>query len=72
MARCVAHAVLYGSLDGREVWGEWIRVCGCIRAQSCLTFCTPWTGTRQAPLSMEFSRHEILEWAAISYSRGSF
>jgi len=27
-------------------------------AQSCLTFCAPWTVARQAPLSMEFSRKE--------------
>ena len=27
-------------------------------AQSCLTFCDPWTVARQAPLSMKFSRQE--------------
>ena len=36
---------------------------------------TPWTVVHQAPLSMEFSRHEefsrILEWVAIPFSRGS-
>ena len=35
-------------------------------------FATPWTITHQISLSMEFSRQEILEWVAISYSRGSF
>ena len=34
-------------------------------------FATPWTITHQAPLSMEFSRQEILEWVAIPISRGS-
>ena len=33
---------------------------------------TPWTVTRQAPLSMGFSNQaRILEWAAIPFSRGS-
>ena len=35
-------------------------------------FETPWTVAHQAPLSMEFSRQEILGWVAISFSRGSF
>ena len=39
--------------------------------QSYLTLCDPWTVARQAPLSMEFSRQEILEWVAISFSRES-
>ena len=34
-------------------------------------FVTPWTTACQAPLSMEFSRQRILEWVAISLSRGS-
>ena len=32
---------------------------------------TPWTRACQASLSMEFSRKKILEWVAISFSRGS-
>ena len=32
---------------------------------------TPWTVDRQAPLSMEFSRQEILAWVAILFFRGS-
>ena len=35
-------------------------------------FATPWTVTRQAPLSMGFfNQAGILEWAAIPFSRGS-
>ena len=34
-------------------------------------FATPWTIAHQAPLSMEFSRDEILERVAIPFSRGS-
>ena len=32
---------------------------------------TPWTITRQAPLSMGFPRQEYWRWAAVAYSRGS-
>jgi len=32
---------------------------------------TPWTVTCQAPLSMGFFQARILEWVAISFSRGS-
>ena len=34
-------------------------------------FVTPWTIAHQAPLSVEFSQARILEWVAISCSRGS-
>ena len=34
-------------------------------------FATPWTVTCQVPLSMGISQTRILEWVAISYSRGS-
>ena len=34
-------------------------------------FATPWTVAYQAPPSMEFSRPRVLEWVAISFSRGS-
>ena len=34
-------------------------------------FATPWTVVCQAPLSMDISHARILEWVAISYSRGS-
>ena len=43
----------------------------CLVAQSCLTV-TPWTVAYQAPPSMGFSlQARILEWVAISFSRGS-
>ena len=39
-------------------------VLGCVIAQSSLTLCTPpWTATRQAPLSMKFSRQEY--WSGL-------
>ena len=38
-------------------------------AQSCPTLVTLWTVACQAPLSMPQAR--ILEWVAISFSRGS-
>ena len=49
-------------------------VCVCVHAQSLLTlwlFAIPWTVTHQAFLSMGFSWQELLEWVAISYSRGA-
>ena len=36
-----------------------------------LLFATPWTGTLQAPLSMEIFQARILEWVAMPSSRGS-
>ena len=41
------------------------------RNQSCLIFATPWTVASQAPLSMEILQTKILEWVAVSSSRGS-
>ena len=35
-------------------------------------FVTPWTVAHQAPLSMGISQTRILEWVAISFSRGIF
>ena len=35
-------------------------------------FVIPWTVAHQTPLSMGFSRQKIVEWVAISSSRGSF
>ena len=35
----------------------------CVVAQTCLTFATPWTAARQAPLSMEFPRREY--WSGL-------
>ena len=34
-------------------------------------FVISWTVAHQVPLSIEFSRQEILEWVAIFFSRGS-
>ena len=42
---------------------------GGLVAKSCLALETPWAVACQAPPSMGFSR--ILEWVAISFSRGS-
>ena len=39
-----------------------VPLCICVYAQSCLTG-TPWTGARQAPLSMEFPREEY--WSGL-------
>ena len=55
-------------------YGMCVCVCVCVRVlvtQSCLAPYDPWTIARQAPLSMEFSRQEILEWVPISFSRWS-
>ena len=44
----------------------------CGLSLSCVwLFATPWTVTRQAPLSMEILQARILEWVAMSSSRGS-
>ena len=40
-------------------------------AKSHPTFATPWTVAHQAPLSMGILQARILEWVAISFSRGS-
>ena len=37
----------------------------------CPTFPTPWTVSHQAPLSMGILQARILEWVAMSSSRGS-
>ena len=51
-------------------------VCSCfsMRAkflQSCPTLYNPWTVACQAPLFLGFSQARILEWIAISFSKGS-
>ena len=40
-------------------------------ARLCPTLVTPWTVAHQVPLSMGFFQARILEWVAISFSRGS-
>ena len=47
----------------------YIRVCSV--TQSCPILCSLMNCSHQAPLSMGFPRQEILEWVAISLSRGS-
>ena len=44
----------------------------CSTTQSCPTLCDPMGCNPLNSLSMEFFQARILEWAAISYSRGSF
>ena len=48
--------------------------CGLVTcsAQSCLTLCDPWTVALQAPLSMGILQARMLEWVAMSSSRGIF
>ena len=48
-------------------------VCVCVRARMLShgqLFATPWTAARQALLVHEIFQGRILEWVAISYSRG--
>ena len=40
-------------------------VCVCARALSCDSFVAPWTGARQASLSMGFSRQEY--WSGLPF-----
>ena len=45
---------------------------GGLVAKSCPTLVILWTVARQAPLSMGFFQARMLEWVAISFSRGIF
>ena len=47
-------------------------VVGGLVAKSCSTLVTSWTVACQAPLSVGILQARILEWVAISFSRGSF
>ena len=51
----------------RNHWDFWYFIC-CLVAQSGLTLL--WLRARQAPLSMGFLQARILQWVAISFSRG--
>ena len=53
--------------DMRE---EMLALCVCVLNCVCL-FLTPWTAAHQAPLSMGFLQARLLQWVAVSYSRGS-
>ena len=53
--------------------GVCVCVCVSTRTLSCVwLFATLWTVVHQALLSMGLSQARILEWIAISYSRGPF
>ena len=54
--------------QGSYLIGCSLKVCVLSRVK---LFATPQTVVCQAPLSMEFSRQEYLEWVIISFSRGS-
>ena len=43
----------------------------CMLNRSCPNSATLWTAAHQAPLSMGILQARILEWVAISFSRGS-
>jgi len=45
---------------------------GGLVSKSCLTLVTPWTVTLQASCVQGILQASILEWVAISFSRGSF
>ena len=45
--------------------------CLCLVPQSCRLFVTPGTAVRQAPLPMGILQARMLEWVAMSFSRGS-
>ena len=48
------------------------KMCVCAQSlQSCLTLCYPMDVAHQVPLSMTILQPRILEWVAISFSRGS-
>ena len=52
-------------------WGDYI-IHGVTKSRIQLRdFHISWTVARQAPLSMGFSKARILEWVAVSFSRGS-
>ena len=45
--------------------------CVCVHILSCVgLFAAPWTVGHQAPLPMEFSRQELLEWVAAGSQHG--
>ena len=50
-----------------QIWTVCVSV-----AQSCPTLSTPWTVAHQVPLSVGMIQARILEWVAISSSRGIF
>ena len=67
--------MLFGSQDGRGVWGERIHVHAWLSPFAAVTVTSltgyAWTVAYQAPLSMGLSQARIMELVAISSSRGS-
>ena len=57
-------------MENLQVFGN-ILICVHVCLVMSNSYVTPRTVAHQAPLSMGFSRQKILEWAAISSSRGS-
>ena len=53
------------------MYNEQISLSLSLVAKSCPTLCDPWTIASQAPLSVGILLAKILEWVAISFSRGS-
>ena len=64
------------SCIGRQMLYHWatreahVCVCVCLVSQSGLTLCDPWDIACQAPLSMVILQARILEWVAMTSSRG--
>ena len=58
--------------DAQSHWGfEVFIVCVCVCAQSCLTLCDPTDCSPPGPSVHGILQTRILEWVAISFSRGS-
>ena len=56
-----------------KIEGNFLKLINCnsVVLSHVWLFVSPWTVSRQTPLSMEFSWPRILEWDAISHCRGS-
>ena len=69
----------YSPCGSKELYStEWLNAaqysmfhCMCSALSHVWLFATPWTVALQAPLSMQILQARILEWVAISFSRGS-
>ena len=55
---------------GSQTDGEWLCCC-CIVPQSCLTLCNPMDYSSPGSSVHGIFQERILEWVAVSYSRGS-
>ena len=68
------HQSIYKQIASSYSGADMGRGCGCCCGcglRRIWLFATPWTVAHKAPLSVEFSKARILEWIAISFSRGS-